>query len=120
MANGSTLAMNALRLVERLQEGVYKATGMAGRDGILDQQLSSLATPDQNSSPSDTLNLARDFPHVAAANDTSYYNTAPDIAPFDLNLLADLDPSLLEYSEQYLTLFGFDGFDSTFDPNFSM
>ncbi|KAJ6162170.1 C6 transcription factor [Penicillium canescens] len=120
MANGSTLAMNALRLVERLQEWVYKTTGVIGRDSILDQQLSSLQPPGQNFSQSDTLNLARDMPYVTAANDTACDDAAPDIAPLDLTLFADLEPSLLEYSEQYLTLFGFDGFGSTFDPNFPM
>lgn len=118
MADGGTLAMNALRLVERLQECVYKTIGMVGRDGIFDQQLSSLAAPRQDSSQSDTLNLASDVPYVAAASDTACDNTAPDIAPLDQTLFADLEPSLLEYSEQYLTLFGFDGFGSTFGPNF--
>jgi hypothetical protein len=115
MADGSTLAMNALRLVERLQGAVYKTTSVGSIDSILDQQQSSLAPLGQNLSQSVAPNPAGGMPYLAAAS-----NTAPDIAPLDLNLFADLEPSLLGYSDQYLTLFGFDGFGSTLDSNFAM
>ncbi|CAI7631108.1 unnamed protein product [Penicillium pancosmium] len=92
MASGSELAMNALLLVERLQEGV--------------------STPSQISSRSSNLNLAE------TTNNSTSDNTAPDFTPLSLGLFADLEPSLLEYSEQYLTLFGFAGFESTFDRGF--
>ncbi|KAH8689919.1 C6 transcription factor [Talaromyces proteolyticus] len=120
MADGSTLAMNALQLVERLQGAVYKSTSVVNTDSILHQQPPSLEPLGQNLSQSITLNPAGGVPYVAVANDTACEITAPDIAPLDLTLFADLEPSLLDYSDQYLALFGFDGFGSTLDPNFAM
>lgn len=120
MADGSTLAMSALLLVERLQEGVHKTTGVIGRNDISDQQPLSLAPLGENLSQSNALNLASNVPYVAAANDTTCDSTAPEIAPLGLDLFADLEPSLIEYSEQYLALFGFAGFGTTFNPNFPM
>ena len=120
MANGSLLAMNGLRLVERLQEAVYKTIGVTGRGGLLDQQPPSLQPTGQNFSQRGTLNIAGDLPYITAANDTACDVPPPDITPLGLTAFADLEPSLLEYSDQYITLFGFDGFGSTFDPNYSM
>lgn len=120
MANGSMLAMNGLRLVERLQEGVYRTLGVTGRDSVPDQQLLYLQAPGQSLLQRDTLNIAGDVPYITAANGTASDVAAPDIPPLGLTPFADLEPSLLEYSDQYLTLFGFDGFGSTFDPNYSM
>ncbi|KAJ5261605.1 C6 transcription factor [Penicillium chrysogenum] len=82
MANGSLLAMNGLRLVERLQEAVYKTIGVTGRGGLLDQQPPSLQPTGQNFSQRGTLNIAGDLPYITAANDT-----ACDVPPLILPLL---------------------------------
>jgi hypothetical protein len=74
----------------------------------------------QNLSQSGTPTPAGGMPYLAVASNTARENTAPDIAPIDLPLFADREPSLLGYSDQYLTLFGFDGFGSSLDPNFAM
>lgn len=98
MASGSQLAKDALHLVERLQAGVQKLVQRNERrsqkqPGPISQDCYSLV-PDSQS----------------AQVDGALEYTASDFEAFDPLILSDLEPSLLQYSDPDLALFGFDGF----------
>lgn len=115
MADGSTLAMNALRLVERLQQGIYQATGLANTETIPSQVPSLVPPLGPHFSHDSTLGVDRDTLSGVPLNDGIGNNAASDVTPLDLSLFTDLEPFFLEHSDQDLNLFGFDGFGSTFD-----
>lgn len=115
MADGSTLAMNALRLVERLQQGIYQATGLANTETIPSREPSLVPPLGPHFSHDSTLGVDRDTLSGVPLNDSIGNNAASDVTPLDLSLFTDLEPFFLEHSDQDLNLFGFDGFESTFD-----
>lgn len=95
MASGGQLAKDALHLVERLRASIRKSHGhkAQGQDG------SSLEVHPSNPAQ---------VPSSSTQDSAEY--TAADFATFDPALFTDLEPSLLQYSSQDLSLFGFDGF----------
>ncbi|KAM0554906.1 hypothetical protein ACHAPJ_006642 [Fusarium lateritium] len=119
MAGGSKLAMNALRLIERLQNAIQKSIGVSVSGDIFGRQPSPQVPLGQALPQSRALDLAGDVPYVAPTDNIAYNTSDSTVAPIDLSLFPDLDPWLQEYSDQYLALFGFDGFGSSFDPTFA-
>ncbi|KAK5027861.1 hypothetical protein LTS07_006736 [Exophiala sideris] len=101
MAGGSQLAKDALHLVERLHEGIRKFNRPHERST---QELGG-------STSQDHYDNAAEVPSSSAEDATEY--TASDFENFDAALFSDLEPSLLQYSNQDLSLFGFDGFYPT-------
>ncbi|KAK5557122.1 hypothetical protein LTR46_004933 [Exophiala xenobiotica] len=106
MASGGQLAKDALHLVERLRASIRKSNGhnAEGQDGSTSEVRPSNAAE----VPSDP------------AQDTTAEYTASDFAKFDPALFSDLEPSLLQYSSQDLSLFGFDGFYPTVEADGSL
>ncbi|KAJ4249042.1 hypothetical protein NW762_012373 [Fusarium torreyae] len=117
MAEGSKLAKNVLRLIERLQEAAQKCISLGFQDDTLDQQISPQVPPNQSLLQSQTLDVAEDVRYGSAIDDIVYDNYHSTIATIDLSFFPDLGPRLLEYSDKYLVRLGFDGFNSSFDPN---
>ncbi|OAP56377.1 hypothetical protein AYL99_09556 [Fonsecaea erecta] len=103
MASGSQLAKDALRLVEGLHAGIQKSKGH-----------------NECTSHRQDESAAQDLYHQVAqseslvANDTVEYAPA-DFATLDSMIFSDLEPSLLQYPDSDLALFGFHGFYSTFE-----
>ncbi|OQV01250.1 Fungal specific transcription factor domain-containing protein [Cladophialophora immunda] len=105
MASGSQLAKDALQLVERLQAGVRKS----------DEHNESRSQRQDGSTSQDYFNHAADGLSISV-NDTMEY-TPSDFATLDPVIFGELEPSLLQYSDPDLSLFGFHGFYSTFETN---
>ncbi len=111
MASGGQLAKDALHLVERLHASIHKSYGHNERktSGTSAQDDSTL-----KAHHSDTAEV----PYLSA-QDAAEYN-ASDFAIFDSTLFSDLEPSLLQYSSQDLSLFGFEGFFPTVEADGSL
>jgi hypothetical protein len=113
MAEGSRLAMNALRLIERLQGAIQKSSSVEVSGSAMDQiSLSGMVGG---------LGLSHIQPFGSDGNlplpSTSNYESP--ILLSNQTLFPDLEPWLLEYSDQDLMLFGFDGFGPVFNADVS-
>ncbi|KAF5240314.1 hypothetical protein FANTH_9574 [Fusarium anthophilum] len=113
MAEGSRLAMNALQLIERLQEAIHKSSTVKVSAPTMSQPSLSGIVVGQNLSQNQPISSAGNIPF----DSTSDYESS--ILPVNQTLFPDLEPWLLEYSDQDLLLFGFDGFGSVFDTDVS-
>jgi hypothetical protein len=109
MAQGSQLASDAYRLVERLKFGVNKYIETF-TERTTEQQAASAPPHGLVLSDGGLTTLTEAMPESAVHEDTPSINAMPHLAPF-----ADLEPSLLAYSEEELALFGFNGFESIID-----
>ncbi|KAH8716613.1 putative transporter [Beauveria bassiana] len=114
MAGGSMLATKALRLAERLQQGVYQATGLAYEEIIPSRPPLFTPTIDQHFPHESTLGAERNALSTAALDDGMDNHVAPSATPLDLDIFTDLETFFLDCSEQNRHLFGFDGFESAF------
>ncbi|KAM3540196.1 hypothetical protein ARSEF1564_006888 [Beauveria bassiana] len=114
MAGGSMLATKALRLAERLQQGVYQATGLAYEEIIPSRPHSFTPTISQHFSHENTLGAERNALSAAPLDDGVDDYVAPSATPLDLDIFTDLETFFLDCSERNRYLFGFDGFESTF------
>ncbi|KAM3484169.1 hypothetical protein MY8738_002437 [Beauveria namnaoensis] len=114
MAGGSMLATKALRLAERLQQGVYQATGLAYEEIIPSQPPLFTPTISQHFSHESTLGAERNAFSLAALDDGVDDHVAQSATPLDLDIFTDLETFFLDCSEQNRHLFGFDGFESAF------
>ncbi|KAM3524045.1 hypothetical protein NHJ13051_004758 [Beauveria bassiana] len=114
MAGGSMLATKALRLAERLQQGVYQATGLAYEEIIPSRPPSFTPTISQHFSHESTLGAEGNALAVAALDDGMDDHVTESATPLDLDIFTDLETFFLDCSEQNRHLFGFDGFESTF------
>ncbi|KAJ9643659.1 hypothetical protein H2204_001804 [Knufia peltigerae] len=105
MASGSRLARDGLHLVERLRASVrkHKASGQNGPTLVARND-----------------NAAAEVPGISLTQDTGAEYTPSDFSNFDPALFSDLEPSLLQYSSQDLSLFGFDGFFPTDEADGSL
>ncbi|KAF5573949.1 C6 transcription factor [Fusarium pseudoanthophilum] len=113
MAEGSRLAMNALRLIERLQEAIQKSSSVEISGSTMNQPSLSGMVVDLDLSQIQPLGTAGNLPLASTSNFES------SISPTNQTLFPDLEPWLLEYSDQDLMLFGFDGFGSVFNADVS-
>ncbi|CAO2651722.1 Nn.00g000050.m01.CDS01 [Neocucurbitaria sp. VM-36] len=118
IAQGNSLASDALTLVERFQAAVQKYTMHTSEQ----TRLSSLGQErEQNDLPQHEERDHR-HEHNPVPNPTTLYideanaleYTTSDFAPFETSFFAEIESSLLEYPPQDLMLLGFDGFRPTF------
>lgn len=112
MASGGQLAKDALHLVERLRTSVGKSNGYDNTRDPSAQDDSTLMAPHQNAAE-------HVLPSFSTPDAVTGYD-ASDFAKFDPALFSDLEPSLLQYSSQDLSLFGFDGFYPTAEADGSL
>ncbi|KAF5546159.1 linoleate diol synthase [Fusarium phyllophilum] len=113
MAEGSRLAMNALRLIERLQEAIQKSSSVEVSGSPMNQPSLSGMVVGLDLSQIQPFGSAGNLPLASTSNYESF------ILPTNQTLFPDLEPWLLEYSDQDLMLFGFDGFGSVFNADVS-
>ncbi|EWG53343.1 hypothetical protein FVEG_17094 [Fusarium verticillioides 7600] len=111
MAEGSRLAMNALRLIERLQEAIQKSNSVEVSSSAMSQTSLSGMVGDLDLSQIQPFGSAGNLPLASTSNYES------SILFNNQTLFTDLEPWLLEYSDQDLMLFGFDGFGSVFNAD---
>ncbi|PQK12967.1 hypothetical protein BB8028_0003g15820 [Beauveria bassiana] len=114
MAGGSMLATNALRLAERLQQGVYQTTGLAYEEIIPSRPPLFTPTINQHFPHENALGAERNALSAAPLDDGMDDHVASTATPLDLDIFSDLETFFLDCSEQNRHLFGFDGFESTF------
>ncbi|KAF5615114.1 C6 transcription factor [Fusarium sp. NRRL 52700] len=111
MAEGGRLAMNALRLIERLQEAIRKSSSDNVFSYTIAQASLSEMVVGQDLSQNQPIGGTGNLPYESTSNYES------SILLSNQTLFPDLEPWLLQYSDQDLMLFGFDGFGSVFDDD---
>ncbi|SCV27565.1 uncharacterized protein FFB14_01613 [Fusarium fujikuroi] len=111
MAEGSRLAMNALRLIRRLQETIQKSIGVNISGSAISQPSLSQMASSQDLSETQTIDGCRNISYDSTGNYESH------VLPNSPSLFPDLEPWLLEYSDPYSMMFGFDGSCSAFNTD---